>query len=253
LQTKAACLASENWDALIVFTINVQFFASLFANRTSQCRKLHNIVDSVVILDEAQLLPPELLEPCTDVMQQLVDRYGVTFLLSTSTQPALPRIQNVREIIPASAQLHARLKRVHYKLPNIRENIARTWEDIAQEIQEYPQALCVVNSRRDCRDLFRLMPEETIHLSATMCGEHRSAVIRNIREKLRNEESIRVISTQLVEAGVDIDFPVVYRALTGLDSIVQAAGRCNREGKNPDGGKVVVFIPPKQSPKGVLR
>lgn len=252
-QAKAARLASENWDAPVVVTTSVQFFESLLAARSSRCRKLHNIADAVVILDEVQLLPPELLEPCTDMMRQLVERYGVTMVLSTATQPVLPNLGTITEIIPDSARLPERLRRVRYELPDVRENRPRSWEEIADELGRHPQVLSVVNTRRDCLELFNRLPAGSIHLSATMCGEHRSKVIESIRAKLKLGETIRVASTQLVEAGVDIDFPVVYRALAGLDSIAQSAGRCNREGRTPDGGKVVVFIPPKPSPKGTLR
>ena len=252
-QEKAARLASENWDAPIIVTTSVQFFDSLFAARSSRCRKLHNIVNSVVILDEVQLLPPELLEPCTDVLSQLAAHYGVTLVLSTATQPVLPNLGLTTEIIPPGTNLSQRLQRVRYILPDIRANQPLSWAEIADELQQYDQVLCVVNTRRDCRELYDLMPQGTIHLSASMCGAHRSSLIQEIRNKLSSRESIRVISTQLIEAGVDIDFPVVYRALAGLDSIAQSAGRCNREGRLPKGGKVVVFIPPKPSPKGHLR
>lgn len=252
-QTKAARLASENWDAPVIVTTSVQFFESLLAARSSRCRKLHNVVDSVVILDEVQLLPPELLAPCTDMMRQLIAHYGVTMVLSTATQPVLPNLGTIAEIIPPSADLSRRLRRVRYTLPDVRENKPRSWDEIAVELAQHPQILCVVNTRRDCLELFGKMPPETIHLSASMCGAHRSMVIDEIRRKLQAHEPIRVISTQLVEAGVDIDFPVVYRALAGLDSIAQSAGRCNREGNNPNGGKVVVFIPPKPAPMGQLR
>ncbi len=252
-QTKAARLASENWDAPVIVTTSVQFFESLLAARSSRCRKLHNIADSVVILDEVQLLPPELLAPCTDMMRQLAAHYGVTMVLSTATQPVLPGLGTIAEIIPPSADLSRRLRRVRYTLPDVRENKPRSWDEIAVELARHPQILCVVNTRRDCLELFGKMPPETIHLSASMCGAHRSKVIDEIRRKLQAHEPIRVISTQLVEAGVDIDFPVVYRALAGLESIAQSAGRCNREGNHPDGGKVVVFIPPKPAPMGQLR
>ncbi len=174
-------------------------------------------------------------------------------VLSTATQPVLPNLGTVAEIIPPSADLSRRLRRVRCTLPDIRENKPRSWDDIAGELAQHPQILCIVNTRRDCLELFGKMPPGTIHLSASMCGAHRSKVIDEIRQKLHAREPIRVISTQLVEAGVDIDFPVVYRALAGLDSIAQSAGRCNREGNHPDGGKVVVFIPPKPAPTGQLR
>jgi CRISPR-associated endonuclease/helicase Cas3 len=176
-------------------------------------------------------------------------------ILATATQPALPNLDEPFEIIGNRSKLYDQLKRTAIFFPKDLK-IRNTWEDIAKKLKEKDQALCVVNTRRDCYDLFRLMPEGTIHLSALMCGEHRSEVIRTIKETLEKGLSIRVISTQLVEAGVDIDFPVVYRALAGLDSIAQAGGRCNREGKlNKTGklGEVHVFVPPKPAPGGLLR
>jgi CRISPR-associated endonuclease/helicase Cas3 len=259
-------LASENWDAPIIVTTNVQFFESLFSARSSRCRKLHNIVDSVVILDEAQLLPPEFLQPILDVMNLLMKHYGITVLLSTATQPALSsrswfdgKIRGMENpdgslgisIMDDPARLYERMERVSYQFP-LREGSCREWPEIASELAVFDSVLCVVNTRKDCRDLHGLMPSGTIHLSALMCGAHRSAKIGEIRDRLRKGESIRVVSTQLVEAGVDIDFPVVYRAMSGLDSIVQAAGRCNREGKL-EKGRVVVFRPPHPSPPGLLR
>lgn len=254
-ETQRASLAAENWDAPIIVTTNVQIFESLYAAKSSRCRKLHNIVNSVVILDEAQLLPPNLLTPCVDAMNQLVHNYGVTLLLATATQPALPGLIKPIEIIQDTQALYDKLKRTEIRIP-LDLDERTSWEDVAKRLQAHEQVLCVVNTRRDCYDLFRLMPEGTIHLSALMCGEHRTKVINEIKDNLANGQPIRVISTQLVEAGVDIDFPVVYRAFAGLSSIAQAAGRCNREGKlNNEGklGEVNVFIPPKNSPPGVLR
>jgi CRISPR-associated endonuclease/helicase Cas3 len=242
-ETLRSQLATENWDAPIVVTTNVQFFESLYAAKPSRCRKLHNIVNSVVILDEAQLLPPGLLTPCVDAMNDLVRSYGVTLLLATATQPALLNLDPTAEIIPRELRLYERLKRTEFNFP-ASLNEPTDWGSLAQRLQQHDQVLCIVNTRRDCHDLFQLMPEGTIHLSALMCGAHRSAVIRLIRWRLRQRQPIRVISTQLVEAGVDIDFPVVYRALAGLDSIAQAAGRL---------GEVHVFVPPKLAPRGLLR
>jgi CRISPR-associated endonuclease/helicase Cas3 len=253
-ETQRSRLASENWDAPVIVTTNVQFFESLYASKASRCRKLHNIVDSVVILDEAQLLPPELLTPCVDVMNQLVKNYGVTILLSTATQPALPKLDKLVEIIPPNMRLYERLKRINYTIPSD-INTPDNWQSIAKQLKQYEQVLSVVNTRRDCYDLFKLMPEDTIHLSALMCGEHRSKVITEIKRLLKEDMPIRVISTQLVEAGVDIDFPIVYRSLAWLDSIAQAAGRCNREGKLNEKeklGEVHIFIPPKPAPRGLL-
>jgi len=267
-------LAAENWDAPIIVTTNVQFFESLFAARTSRCRKLHNIVNSVVVLDEAQLLPPEFLQPIADVMNQLASHYGVTFVLSTATQPALGSFQSfgdqpfrglddVREIMDDPDALYQKLKRVEVSVPEDLQT-PRDWQSIADELVKHSSVLCIVSRRDDARELHRLMTakedgKDTLHLSALMCGEHRSKVIADITARLKRNEPVRVISTQLVEAGVDLDFPVVYRALAGLDSIAQAAGRCNREGKLKDvegilaTGKVVVYVPPKPAPPGLLR
>ncbi|MDA1276964.1 MAG: CRISPR-associated endonuclease Cas3'' [Verrucomicrobia bacterium] len=248
-------LAADNWDAPIVITTNVQFFESLYSARPGRCRKLHNIVDSVIVLDEAQMLPPTLLTPCVDAMNQLVRHYGVTMVLATATQPALPGLGKVTEIVPKPSDLYARLKRTRYVLPGPSRE-PTTWEALAVRLAACEQVLCIVNSRRDCHDLFRLMPDGTLHLSALMCGEHRSRAIAAIKQRLEAGMPTRVISTQLVEAGVDIDFPVVYRAWAGLDSIAQAAGRCNREGRLNDLGRlgeVHVFVPPKRSHPGLLR
>lgn len=258
-------LASENWDAPIIVTTNVRLFESLFASRTSSCRKLHNLVNSIIILDEAQMLPPEYLKPILSVLRGLVEHFGVTVVLMTATQPALEGkigsapnefegLTHITHIIDDPDLLAKDFQRVEITPPVLDKR--SEWEDIAVELQKHEQVLCIVNTRSDCRKLHGLMPIGTIHLSAFMCGEERSEVISNIKAKLRNGEPIRVISTQLVEAGVDIDFPVVYRALAGLDSIAQAAGRCNRENKLIEQGKlgkVIVFNPPKPSPVGMLR
>ncbi|HES75640.1 MAG TPA: CRISPR-associated helicase Cas3', partial [bacterium] len=262
-ENSASRLASENWDAPIVVTTNVQFFESLFASRTSRCRKLHNLVDSVVILDEAQLLPPEFLQPILDTLNLLSRHYGVSVVLSTATQPALSTreyfdarqnlrgLDNVREIMSDPDALYAALERVHVRLPS--DWNARTeWAQLAQELVAHDSVLAIVNTRKDARALWGLMPQGTLHLSALMCGAHRSQIINDIKQRLKNGVPTRVVSTQLVEAGVDVDFPVVYRALAGLDSIAQAAGRCNREGSRVR-GEVMVFVPPQAAPPGFLR
>ncbi|MDN5752785.1 MAG: CRISPR-associated helicase Cas3' [Nitrosospira sp.] len=259
-ETVQSRLATENWDAPVIVTTNVQFFESLFAARTSRCRKLHNIVNSVVVLDEAQLLPPEFLQPILNAINLLTKYYGVSFVFSTATQPALNSrsgfgwhfkgLEGVREIMQDRDALYCDLERVTVRLPDDFHQ-PNTWEDIAQALQQHESVLCIVNSRADCRELHRLMPKGTVHLSALMCGAHRSYVIAEIKQKLKDGEPVRVISTQLVEAGVDIDFPIVYRAMAGLDSIHQAAGRCNREGRF-ERGTVWVFVPPKPAPAGLL-
>ncbi|MCR5382819.1 MAG: CRISPR-associated endonuclease Cas3'' [Lentisphaeria bacterium] len=252
-ETTQSRLAAENWDAPVIVTTAVQFFESIYACKSSRCRKLHNIAESVIILDEVQLLPTSLLLPCSEAIRQLASHYRASVVLSTATQLNLPGISHssVREMIPSSMNLYRRLKRTEIEFPENR-SIRKSWDDIAEELTGFNQVLCIVNTRKDCRELFDKMPEGTIHLSALMCGAHRSHVIANIKKRLTAQEPVRVISTQLVEAGVDIDFPVVYRAFTGLSSIAQSAGRCNREGRLAS-GRVVVFMPPKESPRGELR
>lgn len=263
--TPKSRLASENWDAPVVVTTSVQFFESLFAAKSSRCRKLHNLVGSVIILDEAQLVPVDFLAPILETMQLLVDHYRVSFVISTATQPAFKErrvggqlfkgLKYTREIMGNEGEvksLYQALIRNQVLFPDDLHAVSG-WEEISEELRQYDQVLCIVSDRKSCRELHKLMPKGTYHLSALMCGQHRSEVIKEIKKKLKNNESVRVISTQLVEAGVDLDFPVVYRALAGLDSIAQAAGRCNREGKLPVPGKVIVFNPPRKAPEGLLR
>lgn len=254
-------VAAENWDAPIVVTTIVQLFESLFGSRRSRSRKVHNIAGSVLVLDEAQLLPPQFLHPITSILTELVRGYGVSVVLSTATQPALgPRatsgrqfrgIEGVRELMDAPETLWPALDRVEVSWPADLDERS-TWEDVAAHLLAERQVLCVVNTRADCRRLTSLLPDDTVHLSALMCAEHRSTVIAGIKASLAADQPLRVVSTQLVEAGVDIDFPVVFRALAGLDSIAQSAGRCNREGRL-DRGHVVVFVPPAPAPIGHLR
>lgn len=263
-------LSCENWDAPIIVTTNVQFFESLYAARPSRCRKLHNIAQSVVILDEAQLITPTYLTPCLDVLNHLAqsNSYKTTIVLCTATQPAfdqlperLVKLNTTKEIIDDPDRYYQQLNRVQYHLPDDLR-VQSSWEQVADELKNHPQVLVIVNTRKDCRNLYEFVKEydpNAIHLSALMCGEHRSEVIEQIKAQLKaNVKPLRVISTQLVEAGVDIDFPVVYRALAGLDSIVQAAGRCNREGrltKNgvPQLGKVHLFNPVHRQLPDLLR
>ena len=263
-------LAAENWDAPLIVTTNVQLFESLFASRTSRCRKLHNLVNSIVILDEAQQIPRDFHEPITRAMQQMSDHFGVTWVLCTATQPDLGRqvdafggvlhtgLDNIREIIPNPAELAVRLKRVVVEMPSDPDE-KTSWESLAQQLTQEDCVLVVVNKRQDARMLYELLHDEgdTYHLSANMCAEHRSRILVEIRQKLSerragSEAPLRVVSTQLIEAGVDVDFPVVYRAMAGLDSIAQAAGRCNREGRL-ESGRVVVFQPEQLPPPGFLR
>ena len=260
-ETVRGRLAAENWDAPIIVTTSVQFFESLFAARTSRARKLHNLVDSVVVLDEVQLINADFLHPILDVLQFLADEFGVTVLLMTATRPSWSatdaggkRLRGVREVIPDPDSLHERLRRVRIRIPR-RLDEPEGWDEVAERILAEPSVLCVVNRREDARELFLRVRREdaaAVHLSALMCGAHRSEVIRDLKGRLARGEYVRVVSTQLVEAGVDLDFPVVFRALAGLDSIAQAAGRCNREGRS-DRGEVHVFVPPTSPPPGILR
>lgn len=256
-------LATENWDAPLIVTTTVQLFESLYAARTSRCRKLHNLVNSVIVLDEIQLLPPEQLNPIRHIIHSLNQYYGVTFVMTTATPTGLKEhispfgkelLQGIssEEIIDTPANYYDQLNRVRYKLPDNFSH-SQSWDEIAEELIGHESVLAIVNTRKDAKQLWKIMPKGTYHLSALMCAEHRSQIIKEIKERLKPEhnEPTKVISTQLVEAGVDFDFPVVYRALSGLDSIVQAAGRCNREGKL-DKGEVVVFVPPTDPPKGIL-
>lgn len=234
-------LDSENWDIPIVVTTNVQFFESLFANRSSNCRKLHNIAKSVIIFDEAQMLPREYLDPCMLAVKELVTNYGVSAVFCTATQPALnqrlPKV-NFTELAPNPQALFDFYKRVQVK------NIGKTADaDLLKKIKSYEQALCIVNTRRHAKGLFdQLDMDGSYHLSTLMCPTHRKQVLEEVRGRLKEGKPCRVISTQVMEAGIDVDFPVGFRALAGLDSIIQAAGRVNREMKR-NVSDVYVFDP----------
>jgi len=256
-----ARLATQNWDATVIVTTTVQLFESLFANRTSRCRKLHNLAKSVIVLDEVQTLPLKLLGPIVSVLDELVRRYRVTVVLCTATQPALDRqsrylegfgSETVRDIVPRDrAEEHFRkLRRVDYEAPA--EMWA--WNEAARRLLEAApdwRAMIVLNTRRDALAMLDALETATpdgegptlLHLSTLLCGAHRRRVLAEVRRRLREDIPCLLVSTQVVEAGVDLDFPVVFRALGPLDRIVQAAGRCNREGRLPGRGRVVVFQP----------
>lgn len=277
--------AAENWDAPVIITTSVQFIESLFANRTSRCRKLHNMAHSVVIFDEVQTLPSHLLNPLLNLFRELRDNYGVSFVFSTATQPAFQyrpsslsdgfKPGEIQEITAGSTEANFRsLRRVSIQPPKPDETTG--WDTLATQIALRDQALCIVNIRSHAYDLWeklrRTIPQNekdaVFHLSSAMCAEHRFAVLGDDREpepdtiryRLRNKQPCRLVSTQLIEAGVDVDFPIVWRALGPLDSIVQAAGRCNRENRlcdeagNPAFGEVIVFRPEDNKlPPGVYR
>lgn len=255
-------LLCENWDSPIIVTTNIQFFESFYSNRSSSCRKLHNVSDSIIIFDEAQMLPTEFLKPCLEVINELVQNYGCSAVLCTATQPTLNSkaylknnaLNNVKEIIPSPKSLYYKLKRVNVHYND--ELLSNT--EIGDRISKLKQVLVIVNTRRDSREIFEQLytndedSDSIFHLSTFMCPKHREQVLKIIRKRLDSGCSCKVVSTQLVEAGVDIDFPVVYRAIAGLDSIAQAAGRCNREGRLGK-GDVYIFKGENPPPPGHLR
>lgn len=259
-ETARSRLAAQNWDVPVVVTTTVQLFESLFARRTSRCRKLHNLARSVIVLDEAQTMPPSLLEATLEALGDLVRHYGASLVISTATQPAFGRdslrtfgFESMREIVPGELRPFERLRRVEVRWPASFDPTPYT--ALADDLAHHPDVLAITHRRSDARKLTELVDERlgdhsTIHLSALMCAEHRTAVLAAIRQRKNRRAPVRVVSTQLVEAGVDLDFPVVYRALAGLDSLAQAAGRCNREGLR-ERGELRVFVAETSPPPGV--
>lgn len=249
-QASAAVRRAENWDSPIIITTNVQFFESLFSNKPGRCRKLHNIARSVIILDECQTLPPDLVKPTCQMLKQLVDHLGCSIVLCTATQPAFdhPSLKEHRltakEIIPAELNLFDRLKRVQIEWPKHRDE-RLTWGEVTTRMVEATSALCIVNTKKAALDLFAALkdPSRSVyHLSTSMCPAHRIAILEQVKALLVAKRPVFVVSTQLIEAGVDIDFPCVFREMAPLEAIIQAAGRCNREGLIPEaGGRVLVF------------
>lgn len=236
-------LASENWDAPIVVTTAVQFFESLYSNRCSRCRKLHNIANSVIIFDEAQTLPQDYLLPCLSAIAQLVEHYHVTAVLCTATQPTLaPLFARIapgltqREICPDVAGMYSALRRTEiHDLGSISTN------ELCSRLQAHEQVLCVVNRRKTAQELYAALPDSGSYcLTTLLCAADRKRQIAEIRARLHDGRPCRVVSTSLIEAGVDVDFPVAYREQCGLDSLLQTAGRCNREGR-PEAGPVYRF------------
>jgi len=247
-------LLSQNWDAPIVLTTNVQLLESLFSNRPSTCRKLHNLMDSVILFDEAQSLPQHLAVPTLAALSHLSSAYRSSVVFATATQPAFDALNDAvtkhaasgwqpTEAVPEHAALFAALKRVEVRWPQPDEK--QSWNDIATELRDTKQVLCVVNLKRHALQLLEALAgiESIFHLSTNLCAAHRQARLAEVRSRLNRREPCRLISTQCVEAGVDVDFPTVYRAMAPLEAIAQAAGRCNREGRIREHGKVIVFAP----------
>lgn len=226
--------ATENWDAPIIVTTAVQFFESIYANRPSKCRKLHNMANSVIIFDEAQMLPSSQLRPCVAAIASLVEHFGSTAVMCTATQPVLNDLfrdyaptRVTSEICPGTEELFAQFRRVAFSDAGLLDI-----HSLSVRLSALPQVLCIVNSRKAAQAVFKqLPPEGSFHLSTLMYPAHRRSILEEIRRRLKDGMPCRVVSTSLIEAGVDVDFPAVFRELAGLDSILQAAGRCNREGK----------------------
>ena len=242
-------LSAENWEAPFIMTTNVNFFESLYSFHPSRCRKLHNIANSVIVLDEAHLLPPRLMKPCIAILKELVASYNCTVFFSTATQPGLLKknrllwaIDKSREIIKDPAYLYRQVERVKYEYrPRIKCD-----NQLTHLIRSFPSVMCVVNTRRHALMLYedqrrlRLENMSIYHLSTLMCGAHRKMILRRIREDLAVSRPCRVISTQLVECGVCLDFPVVIRNSAGIASIIQSGGRCNREGLLTGKGLLII-------------
>mgnify|MGYP000175843249 CR=1 FL=1 len=250
-----AKLATENWDYPIIVTTNVQLFESMFSNKTSDCRKLHNMANSILVLDEVQMLPTGFLRPIVDALKAYQEMFGVSVLFTTASQPVLsgliegtnPKadfkgIEHIKEIIPEEFALHDQLRRVKLSI----DDTGKTYDEIAAKVSEYNKVLCIVNTRKDAKELYDRLPNDGVklHLSRMMCPAHLHETIGKIKTLLKDESQpiVRVIATQLVEAGVDIDFPVVFRQEAGLDSVLQAAGRCNREGRSAMGHTFVFSL-----------
>lgn len=250
----------EDWAAPVVVTTNVQLFESLFAAKTSRARKLHNIAGSMIILDEAQTIPRPLLRPCIRMLDELARNYGCTIVLCTATQSALD-IRNLpgglalegRELAPDPHGLANQLRRARIVSVDDKSNA-----QLIDALREEPQALVIVNSRKHALELFREAQEAgldgLVHLTTRQCAAHRRSILVDVRDRLKAEQPCRVIATSLIEAGVDVDFPKVWRAEAGLDQIVQAAGRCNREGKRAvEDSMVSVFSAPDYPPPSEVR
>jgi CRISPR-associated endonuclease/helicase Cas3 len=248
-QHRQAC---ENWDAPIIVTTSVQFFETLYANHKRPCRKLHRIASSVVLLDEVQTFPFGMLDPIQLGLKNLTVHFRTSVVSMTATQPLLREEGRDREIVSQPKMLYE-VMRDRFQLEWLgNPDMAVDWETVASEALQHERVLVIVHARRDAEDLARMLGPDCIHLSARMCAAHRLDVLEQVRGLLASGDPCRVVATQLVEAGVDIDFPVVFRAFAGLETLAQAAGRCNRE-YAPVPGRFIVFRAPTQPPAGSLR
>jgi CRISPR-associated endonuclease/helicase Cas3 len=253
--------ACENWDAPVIVTTSVQFFETLYANDKRRCRKLHRVGRAVVFLDEVQTFPEHLLRPIHSALNLLTQRFGTSVVHSTATQPRLamrakldksPAVLS-REIVPRYA-LHFPVVANRFRMEVLGDvETPVEVEQLALAIGQHERVLAIVHRRKEAEDLARLLGGACLHLSARMCAEHRTAVLEEVRRRLHSGQPCRLVATQLVEAGVDLDFPVVFRALAGLETLAQAAGRCNREMKLPDPGRFIVFRAASKPPAAALR
>jgi CRISPR-associated endonuclease/helicase Cas3 len=252
-------LAAQNWDAPVVVTTTVQLLESLFTNHNGRLRKLHRLANSVVVLDEVQTLPPRLLETTLDGLRELEVHYGTSVLLCTATQPALTErpgfpegLDDVTEIVPDPSGLYDDLRRVDY---DVQVDAPWSWADVADDLRAHRQAMAILNTKDDAAAVLDELPDDpsVLHLSTRLCGAHRRRVLAEVRRRLNEGEPIRLVATQVVEAGVDLSFPRVLRALGPLDSIVQAAGRCNREGEREAGHVTVFELVDGSTPPGAYR
>lgn len=240
-----SALATENWDAPVIVTTAVQFFESLYANRSSKCRKLHNIANSVIIFDEAQMIPSNNLRPCVAAIAELVRAYNATAVLCTATQPAIDEMlleyskkESVVELCPDVDGMFEKFRRTSFEKEG-----RLTTDELVSRLESQQQVLCIVNTRKFVQEVYEALPSEgRFHLSTLMCPVHRKQKLDEIRERLKSGKTCRVVSTSLIEAGVDVDFPRVFREMAGLDSILQAAGRCNREGKRSAESSIVTVF-----------
>ena len=240
-----SALATENWDAPVIVTTAVQFFESLYANRSSKCRKLHNIANSVIIFDEAQMIPSNNLRPCVAAIAELVRAYNATAVLCTATQPAIDEMlleyskkESVVELCPDVDDMFEKFRRTSFEKEG-----RLTTDELVSRLESQQQVLCIVNTRKFAQEVYEALPSEgRFHLSTLMCPVHRKQKLDEIRERLKSGKTCRVVSTSLIEAGVDVDFPRVFREMAGLDSILQAAGRCNREGKRSAESSIVTVF-----------
>lgn len=271
-------LLCENWDAPIIVTTAVQFLETLHAHKPGRCRKLHRVLNSVIVMDEVQTLPTELLHVTLDSLAALVVDFRTSLVLCTATQPVLhdatlidnrysPDSRDYYHVLPApkpiippdvERTLFAQMRRVCVH-PPLEEKHPPDWSGLVTRVEVFDQVLIIVDRRQGAFELATLLGDDWLFLCGNMLPMHRSWVIDEVKRRLAAGEACRLVSTQIIEAGVDVDFPVVFRALAGYDALAQSAGRCNRNGLRRDEqgkprlGDFHVFLGPKPPPRGLLK